>query len=292
MGYIYAISNSINEKVYVGQTIYPIEKRFAQHKAASKRDSAIQKSKLYKAMHKYGCDKFNVSLIEECSDDCLNDREIYWIKKLDSFNRGYNATRGGEGHLCDDEDSVMQCWNSGMTVKGIIEATGHSEEYVVRVLTKNGIVREERNQRGRKIQGQKVKVPVYQYDLDGKYVGEYASIWDAEKETGIHHNCINGVLCGVHFSAGFYQWSREKVDNIGKCKHRFCGTARTIYQYTIDGEYVREHPSFSQAASAVGLKSILPIRRVCYGKAHTSRGYRWSLFKYDKLPIPEREVVA
>lgn len=48
-----------------------------------------------RAIHKYGKDKFHISLIEEVSVEKLNEREKYWITYYDSYNNGYNLTLGG-----------------------------------------------------------------------------------------------------------------------------------------------------------------------------------------------------
>lgn len=96
MGFIYKVTNDINEKIYVGQTAFSIEERWSEHL----KDRLQQKSKnrpLYNAMNKYGIEHFKVEQIEECPLEQLSEREIYWIEYYNSYENGYNATRGGEG---------------------------------------------------------------------------------------------------------------------------------------------------------------------------------------------------
>lgn len=51
-----------------------------------------------RAINKHGADNFKFRVIEECTDDNINERETYWINKLDSCGKnGYNITLGGEG---------------------------------------------------------------------------------------------------------------------------------------------------------------------------------------------------
>lgn len=109
-GYIYKITNLINNKLYIGQVYNKsIEDRFNRHCEGACADS---KSYLGRAINKYGKDNFKVELIEECySVQELNEREKYWIKYYNSTNGyiGYNLTPGGEGgntYLCKSKKEM------------------------------------------------------------------------------------------------------------------------------------------------------------------------------------------
>ena len=95
LGKIYLITNTINSKVYIGQTIQTLNKRFNGHCCYSKSDRSINMY-IKRAIHKYGRDKFHIHLIEECPIEDLNSREKYWINYYDSYNKGYNLTLGGQ----------------------------------------------------------------------------------------------------------------------------------------------------------------------------------------------------
>ena len=87
-GYIYMITNKINEKKYIGQTIN-FQRRCRQH--INKSNIAIGK-----AIEKYGEQMFSFEIIEECCLDNLDEREIYWIDKYNTYNGyGYNCHVGG-----------------------------------------------------------------------------------------------------------------------------------------------------------------------------------------------------
>ena len=90
---IYLITNKVNGKKYVGQSI-DIEERWKRHIIASKKSELH----IHRAIRKYGIDNFDFSILEECSVDKLDEREIYWISELDTYNNGYNMTIGGKGH--------------------------------------------------------------------------------------------------------------------------------------------------------------------------------------------------
>ena len=91
MGYIYKISNSINDKVYIGQTLYSIEKRWQEHCYCSKKEK-LQHRPLYSAMNKHGIENFHIELLEECDNNLLDEREKYWINYYNSYHKGYNSS--------------------------------------------------------------------------------------------------------------------------------------------------------------------------------------------------------
>lgn len=88
---IYKITNKINNKCYIGQSLN-IEKRFRTHKSC--KDNAP----LYNAFRKYGLDNFTFEVIEECLKEELDKKEIYYIDLYKSANTkyGYNRSLGGE----------------------------------------------------------------------------------------------------------------------------------------------------------------------------------------------------
>ena len=90
---IYKITNNKNNHIYVGQTKLSIEQRFKNHLKNAKK--GINRY-LYNAMNYYGYENFVIEILEE---DVSNpdEREIYWIEKLDTFHNGYNMTPGGGG---------------------------------------------------------------------------------------------------------------------------------------------------------------------------------------------------
>lgn len=100
MGFIYKITNLINNQMYIGQTIKsrPTD-RYSQHKYdATHLDKAKSISYLHRAMNAYGFDNFKFEIIEEIDNQLLNEREQYWISFYNTLiPNGYNMTIGGEG---------------------------------------------------------------------------------------------------------------------------------------------------------------------------------------------------
>lgn len=97
MPYIYKITNNINNKVYIGQTIMQPNQRWSKHLSDAKMKKPYP---LYNAMRKYGLDSFSFEIIEECLEEELNNKEKYYIQLYHSYineenSNGYNATLGG-----------------------------------------------------------------------------------------------------------------------------------------------------------------------------------------------------
>lgn len=128
MAYIYCIKNDVNDKLYIGKTIYTIDQRFKQHI----RDAYNHKcnSKLHRAILKYGEKHFYPVLIEKCSNDEVYEREKYYIQLYDSVKNGYNITYGGEGESQVDFQKVENLFLQGKNIKDIAEITGYTTKTI------------------------------------------------------------------------------------------------------------------------------------------------------------------
>ena len=93
VGFIYIIRNTLNSKVYIGQTRTSIKQRWAEHLRHSKHGIYP----INKAMKKYGVDKFYIETLEICPVEKLDEREIFYIALYESYNKskGYNVSLGG-----------------------------------------------------------------------------------------------------------------------------------------------------------------------------------------------------
>lgn len=49
-----------------------------------------------RAILKYGRQNFSIKELEECDTGKLDEREVYYISLYDSYNNGYNSTKGGK----------------------------------------------------------------------------------------------------------------------------------------------------------------------------------------------------
>lgn len=102
-GYIYKITNTINNKCYIGQTRTNINKRWNKHKFVSTDPSnKAYNYPLYNAFRKYGIDKFKWEILEEL-DDNLEDLIIKLNKGgnivVQTLENKYNVSKGKRQYL-------------------------------------------------------------------------------------------------------------------------------------------------------------------------------------------------
>ena len=125
---IYLIRNKINNKIYIGQST-DIYRRWMEHKRSAQPEKYKIKSlrdsnaPIHLAMQKYGIENFEISLLEKCKKEYLNDREKYWIKILQSNNKeiGYNITSGGQKNFQPKGEKHSQAKLTQKEVNKIIE---------------------------------------------------------------------------------------------------------------------------------------------------------------------------
>ena len=115
-GRIYIIRNTINNKVYIGQTKVSLKLRFQNHLSAARNNKDYV---IGKAIRKYGEENFYIELLEECTIEELNDREKYWISYFNSTDNkfGYNMSIGGNVIRTTkelDKDLIINMFNSGI----------------------------------------------------------------------------------------------------------------------------------------------------------------------------------
>ena len=141
-GFIYKITNKLNNKVYIGQTIQKPIERFYQH-CAKKCDKYILNMVIHKAIFKYGKDNFTFEVIEEVPKQQLNEREEYWIKYYNSYTDGYNSTKGGQKGNKPfkniDNKVIIEQYQQGKSLRTIGKIFNIDKATVKSILIRNNI---------------------------------------------------------------------------------------------------------------------------------------------------------
>lgn len=141
-GFIYKITNKINGKSYIGQTIQDVKERFYQH-CATKCNQAVLNMVIHKTINKYGKSNFTIEVIEEVESTNLNDRERYWIRYYDTYNNRYNSTEGGQDGIKLfknlDTESIVKEYKSGKSLREIGRLFNVDKQTIKDLLVRNNI---------------------------------------------------------------------------------------------------------------------------------------------------------
>ena len=134
---IYKITNLINGKAYIGQSV-DIRRRWNKHRYnAFNPNSESYNFPICCALRKYGVENFKFEIIEECINDKLDEREIYWITYYDTYHCGYNNTLGGKESKKEPDEKILNIIkdlkNTEMSHREIAEKWGVSKTVVTMI---------------------------------------------------------------------------------------------------------------------------------------------------------------
>lgn len=265
MGFIYKITNTVNNKVYIGQTTGSIMHRFKQHEKAAKNNCNY---KFHRAIRKYGIENFKVEQVEECDDSALDEKEMYWVKYYSSYSKGYNSTKGGKGltkPLPSFETLYQEYVINDKTIQKIAKEYNICEASVRKVLKNNGI----------KIK----KKPLYDY----KEIAKAYKKEQNERKICAKFECSNEVVKRACKKYGVPILSAEQ-----SAKRT---VSKRVYQIDLKtGKIVNKFSSVKEAGIFMGDKNRgFNISAVCRGKQKTAFGYYWSYSKDYTLPPEENQ---
>ena len=169
---IYKATSKTTQKVYIGLTTTSLEERKRHHKETYENKNYH----FYYAIRLYGWDDFEWEVIEDNINDInlLQKREQYWISYYNSYENGYNSTRGGEGNLRRDDELILKLFIEGKTTQEICNITGYNRSTIYKSFNINNIS-EENNKRNNEQIKLRCSMPVLQYDLEGNFIKEWPS---------------------------------------------------------------------------------------------------------------------
>lgn len=210
-GYIYKITCKISGKSYIGKTIRRLKVRIWEHFTCKAGTTALRR-----AIQKYGKGVFEVQILEEHNannlqelNNILAEREIYFINKYNTYEDGYNCTKGGEGRLGSHSEETKR--KISETLKGrecpellrqkrklmnkgkhhSEEAKQHMREAFFRRSAESEAYRKQRihecffgKKRDSKLMAQiglKHKKPIVQLSINGEFIQAFDSATDAHK---------------------------------------------------------------------------------------------------------------
>ena len=224
----------INDKEYIGSSCN-IGNRLKHH-LWSLENLKHHNRTMQNLYNKYGKEGLYFTIVEECSDDILIQREAFYINDLKPYIN----------HILDPQVIVRD----DVYKKRLSESK--KKAYA------NGL------------RPHNLKA-VHKYSLDkGEYLESFESLTAAAKS--INAKSVNGIkaVCDrEQTSAGGYVWAYNKVDLVFSRDKKY--KLEPVLQYTNDNIFIKKWESIKQASKELGISNI----NRAISKNLTAGGYRW-----------------
>ena len=271
MGYIYKITNKINNKVYIGQTKNLIKYRWQHHLWKANHPEQLDTDyPLYRAMRKYGIQNFSIEEIEQTND--LNIKEKYWIKYYNSVTpNGYNCDLGGAGVSKFNHQEILNYFLTigNQNVSKTAKYFNCSLVTVLKILEQNDL------------SGLGKYQPVYQINIStGEIIRQFNSLVEAREFYNIGRTQMWSAVHGQAKTAAGYAWCKiQDLDKFILTEH--------IDNKTIKIQCIETNQIFNSISSAVDwLKSntkfinasAANICKAYKGERKTAYGFHWKIF--------------
>jgi group I intron endonuclease len=299
---IYKIENKVNGKVYVGQSVN-IESRWKAHKSELRRDTHYN-THLQKSWNKYGEDNFEFSVIEECLEQELDDKEIYWIDYYHCCEAeyGYNSQIGGTGDILyrpvlqfDLSGNFIKEWknsreaflSTGTPQQGIygccMKKFKHSR-YFIWVYKDDYI---DKSSLDWYLQNQKSK-NVNQYDLYGRFIKTWKNHKEIKNTLGYNvSQCTSHTLLSSHGYIWLYtdddtKLTEEYCYNVRHSLNFICN--KPFYQVNSECEIIKEYNCLRESIED-GYNERM-VNECLRGLRDKAKGYIW-IYKneYENLTV-------
>lgn len=265
-GIIYKYT-SPSDKVYVGQTIDEESRKRAFYCM----NKMYAGGKIDKARVKYGPENFKYEILETIALESkkellekLNNLEIYYISKYDSFKNGYNSTPGGQ-FVYIYTDLVKQKISKANSKKILqYDLYGNFLQVWDSIALAGQYLNIDSSGIGNCCRGKTKHCSVFIW----KYYEEDFPL----KINGLSDKKIKSI-----------EQSKES-SNITQGK-----TYKKVLQYDLDGKYIQTFNSLIEATNSVGGKVTTSITQACI-KHTISYGYLWRYYT-DNFPLQINAII-
>lgn len=314
---VYKITCKINSKSYIGWTTQQdVARRWGKGKSNYLRKNKYgnyRHPRLAEDILKYGWENFDKEILYTglTYEDALS-KEKEMIEKYDSFNNGYNSTRGGERRFylgCNKinnkkavsncKSKLVYCYNKNgdliCSIKGISKMAeylnvpydcisdccykvkdqhnSHKTAYGY-VFTTVELTKEEVIKR---FQSYKRNFDyIYLYDINGNFLDKFDSYEKAIEKTGICRPSISGCCNGKTRFVNTYVFSFKELtkEEIIKRQKRYKQLNYTLYLIDKEGNKLKSYKSYKEAANDLNIP-ISSIVQNANGCNKTTYGYRF-----------------
>jgi hypothetical protein len=124
--------------------------------------------------------------------------------------------------------------------------------------------------------------PVLQFDMEGKFIKKFESAAQAAREFNVTIFSIYGCLRGKSNTCAGFQWryQRDLGENQGGApsiepnKNKIMKRYTSIFQFSLQGDFIREYPSVRGASKKLGI-IYSNINACLCGTIKTAGGFQW-----------------
>ena len=313
--YIYKITNLLNGKFYIGQTIN-YKSRWDAHKRSTYSD-------IGKAINQYGVDSFSFKVLFECNQRDANLLESYLILKYDTINNGYNKVLSkkmddidikkaerllisirdktyvltGEYMAKSGDKRPVYCLEENLTFSNaeecrtfynIVTSTRVRDICLGKRATANGLTFRFLDENGDIVQpencAKKKEKPIFCEELNTIY----PSIAEACRQLGLDvakskasiSKCAYGQNCVTAYG---YHW-KWAIDDEFQENNRVDKRKRKVI---VDDKYVYESISDACRDLGLGVNADINAGLACRGKYNNqfALGHKWQYLDKDNNPI-------
>lgn len=275
---IYKITNTVNGKIYIGQS----------RDLKQRRQDEILKQRvnrhLKNAFKKYGVDKFQIEILAECDVCYLDEMEKKLILEYKSTDPkiGYNKTFGGRRRYQFSPEARMDMRGPNNPFYG----KKHTPE-TIRRLSEIATIKNKGRKHSEKTKQKQAESkigknnpmakPVFQYTKDGQLLNRFGSVSVASEETGLGYSAIKNCAGGVSRTAFGFVWSYGSFPKGRDFTDKKLRPVRCV-------ETGEVFPSVAEASRATGIPA-LRIHKSCYRK---SAKYRYAKLQWEYLEREEQ----
>ena len=296
-GIIYKFTNNINGHSYIGQTINP-KSRYQDHIGRIKKNTGLDT-----AIAKYGAENFSYEVLYETPllpcyqvKELLNEKEIYYINKFDTYNNGYNQTLGGKGTVgmpCSEKSKEFRKWYNAHRNELLTDET-REKLRINAILNKDKMqspeARKKMSDKNIFIQKSEESIQKMKDSLKGRSTSQGVKInlyendelikqFDSRKECfeffeGKISEYVIKCMLSKHSKCRKYPMYRlEYADNKD---HHIIIKNEKIVQLTLDNQLVKIWDSLSECERETGYNKSV-IAKVCkhLPHSHSYKGFIW-----------------
>jgi group I intron endonuclease len=294
---IYKITNLVNGKSYIGQTINTFNERYPYGGEGAERvfnylAMREQKSKAYnerlyynghllKAFRKYGIENFTVEIIDTAKNiDELNEKEKYWVNRYNAMENGYNHCEGGNGTKgYNPSEETRKLWSK---LRRGVHKGKNNPNYGGKYQTEETRKKMSLARKGKLTGGLHPKAKAV-INLDTLEV--FSTLTQACEIYNVSVGNLTNVLQrkkhgkhGTRKQAGGYRWMyydeyRKKGDIVGRTKNNH-------HKAVINLDTGEIFETTKQAGERYGVDNS-GIIKTCKGKQKSCGGYRWEYYTQE-----------